>query len=190
MSAHQFLWLDLETTGLDPDKCRILEWAAVLANDGPDGDMSAVEEYTGVIGFGCSAYGAGFKDLGAAMAEMDPFVVNMHTKNGLIQECTDSTDTLEEAESFLLGLAAELGAPRSIILAGASVHFDLSFLRVHMPRFAELLSHRCFDVSTLKMAEQSWAGAPFAKAKAHRALPDILESLQQAAVIRAARWAK
>ena len=179
---NQFLWLDLETTGLDPRECKILEWAAVLANDGPDGDMSTAEEYTSVIGIDG-------KEWEAIQRDVDPFVFEIHTKNGLWAECIESTVTLAESEEFLLELCD--GAPeRSIILAGASVHFDHGFLVAHMPRFAKLLSHRCFDVSTLKMANKSWGAMPFAKAEAHRALPDILESLQQAAAIRAARWAK
>lgn len=78
--------------------------------------------------------------------------------------------------------------PRSVVLAGSTVAFDQSFLRVHMPGLAELLSHRCFDVSTLKMADRAWADQPFKKAEAHRAMPDILESLKHAKEIRARRW--
>jgi oligoribonuclease len=182
---HSYLWLDLETTGLDPNKCRILEWAAVLAADDREGDMSVVEQFSDVIGFGCAVEGADFSGLRAAQAEMDPFVTDMHTDNGLIAECINSTSTLAEAEQFLVDLVTDMGAGKGqIVLAGSTVAFDLSFLRVHMPRFAHFLSHRCFDVSTLKMAERDWAGQPFKKAEAHRALPDVLESLAHAAEIR------
>jgi oligoribonuclease len=158
----------------------------VLAADDATGDMSVVESYDGVIGFGCAVEGGGFSDLGAAMAEMDDYVKAMHTKNGLIQACTDSSETLADAEELLLGMVESLGAkPRQIVLAGSTVHFDLGFIRVHMPRFAEYLSHRCFDVSTLKLAERDWGGKPFKKAEAHRALPDVLESLEHAKEIRA-----
>lgn len=183
--SHSFLWLDLETTGLDPHKCRILEWAVVLAADDREGDMSVVESFDNVIGFGLAVEGGDFEQLKAAKAEMDPYVLNMHTKNGLLQDCIDSDETLASAEDFLVSLVENMGATKGqIVLAGSTVAFDLGFIRVHMPRFAHYLSHRCFDVSTLKMAERDWAGQAFKKAEAHRALPDILESLEHAAEIR------
>lgn len=184
LGRHQFLWLDLETTGLDPHACRILEWAVVLAADDAEGDMSPIEQYSGVVGVFSE------KELTEVQAEMDPYVLNMHTNNGLLAEVVASESTLAESEEFLIGIANELGAkPRTIVLAGSTVAFDLGFIHVHMPRFAEFLSHRCFDVSTLKMAERAWKGEPFKKAEAHRALPDVLESLAHAAEIRARRWA-
>ncbi len=188
---HHFLWLDLETTGLDPAKCRILEWAAVLAADGRDGDMSVVESFSDVVGFGCADEGGDFSGLRAAQAEMGAFATAMHERNGLIAECINSTATIADADQFLTDLCEAQGwGPRSVILAGATVHFDQSFVRAHMPKLAALLSHRVFDVSTLKAAERDWAGEPFAKAEAHRALPDIIESLEQAAQIRkrVPRW--
>lgn len=189
---HSYLWLDLGTTGLDPNKCRILEWAAVLAADDREGDMSVVEQFSDVIGFGCAVEGADFSGLRAAQAEMDDYVTKMHTDNGLIAECVNSTETLESAEDFLVGLVESMGAGKGqIVLAGSSVaQLDRPFLLHHMPRFAHYLSYRCFDVSSLKMAERDWAGQPFEKAEAHRALPDVLESLAHAAEIRAkvGRW--
>jgi oligoribonuclease len=188
---HSYLWCDLETTGLDPTKCRILEWAVVLAADDREGDMSVVESFTDVIGFGCAIEGGGFAELGKAQQEMDAYVTKMHTDNGLIAECTASANTLADAEEFLVGLVESMGAkPKQIVIAGSTPAFDLSFIRVHLPRFAAYLSHRTFDVSTLKMAERDWADEAFKKAEAHRALPDILESLEHAKEIRTRidRW--
>lgn len=179
---HHFLWLDLETTGLDPNKCRILECAALLADDGIDGDMSP--------GYGVSFVSAIRQSDDAWIEEMDPFVRDMHTRNGLIEACQgDDARELTEVEDALVALASELiTGPRTVVLAGSTVAFDQGFLRVHMPRLAELLSHRCFDVSTLKMADRAWADQPFKKAEAHRAMPDVLESLEHAAEIRGRRW--
>jgi oligoribonuclease len=175
---HTYLWLDLETTGLDPHTCTILEWAVVLAADDADGDMQPVEQYSSVIG------------TGVAILEMDAVVTKMHTANGLLADCAVSDTTLAESEDFLIEL---VGGPetRGVVLAGASVHFDLAFLRVHMPRFARCLSHRVLDVTTLKLAERAW-GEGFADATviAHRALSDVLVSLSEARVIRARRWTR
>lgn len=177
---HQFLWLDLETTGLDPHRCRILEWAAVLAADDQDGDMQPINKFDSVI----------HVDPGDALPEMDDYVRKMHTNNGLLAECYAGGASLSESEDFLIEL---VGGPstRGVILAGASVHFDLGFLRVHMQRFAACLSHRVLDVRTLKLAENAWGdGIADATVAAHRALSDVLVSLSEARVIRARRWAR
>lgn len=176
-AKHQFLWLDLETTGLDPHRCRILEWAVVLAADDRDGDMQPIEQYSSVI----------HVETGAELPEMDDYVRKMHTENGLLAECFAGGATLAESEAFLVELVGG-EATRGVVLAGGSVHFDLGFLRVHMPRFARCLSHRVFDVSTLKAAERTW-GEDIGDTKGgHRALSDVLVSLSEARVLRARRW--
>lgn len=172
MASHEFMWCDFETTGLLPGQCQILEWAVVLAADDRDGDMQPIHEYQSVIHVS-----------DPAALEMDPYVRNMHTVNGLLAECVSSDTSLEESDDFLAGVCADLGAKeRSIALAGASVHFDLAFARVHLPRFAEFLSHRVFDVSTLKRSLEAWGprGAKIKREPAHRALTDVLESLDEA----------
>lgn len=182
---HEFLWLDLETTGLDPHNDQILEWAIVLADDGAAGDLSPVHQFSGVVDPWNDA--DAMRD---AIEGMHSIVQNMHARNGLFEAVAREGTPLAEAEDFLLSVCVELGAkPRQVVLAGSTVAFDLGFVRVHMPRFAEYLSHRTFDVSTLKQADVAWGGVPFAKAEAHRALPDVLESLAHAAAIKARRWA-
>src|SRR5690606_27766948 len=102
--------------------------------------------------------------------KMDPCVRDMHTRNGLLSECMASSTTLEESDEFLHSLCVELTGsdkPRGMVLAGGSVHFDLAWSRVHLPRFASCLSHRVFDVSTLKIAERTY-GEPFDSIKGDR----------------------
>ncbi len=204
MNKHNFLWLDLETTGLDPRAGHILEWAAVLAADDRDGDMSPIAQYSGVIRAKIEPLSEKSHDYTHKIVlagderdviEIDPFVLAMHTRNDLWKDCEGSDTSLADSEEFLVQLCVELAGvpePKGIVLAGASVHLDLSWIREHMPRLAKCLSHRVFDVSTLKLANQSWGGVPFAKAEAHRALPDILESLEQAAAVKrsVAQWAQ
>lgn len=170
-----YLWLDLETTGTDPTRHRILEIAAVIVDE----DLSIKAWVNYVIN----------QDGQAWLDEMIPVVREMHTRNGLIDDCLNGVGTdLAGAETAALYLASELGDD-PIVLAGSTVAFDRGFIIEHMPALGALLSHRCFDVSTLKMAERDWCGGAFRKAEAHRALPDVLESLQQAREIRSRRFA-
>lgn len=180
MSAHEFLWFDLETTGLNPQEDCILEMGGALVNDGPGGDFEVVDTFDTVIQ----------PSYMPALANMDPFVVNMHTKLGLLAAVNAGEGvSLADAEQFLCDLIPE---GSKVVLAGHSVHFDLGFVRVHMPKFAARCSHRVFDVSTLKHAEFAWgdsghlltpAGGP-----AHRALADVLESISSARAFKARRY--
>jgi oligoribonuclease len=178
MRQFEFIWFDLETTGLNnaPEFSKpgdlyagghVLEFAAVVAADDREGDLLAVDEVSGVIHHVAD-------DL-----KMSEFVHSMHTRNGLLAEVEASTLTLAAADQQLADFCESLGVqPRGVSLAGNSVHFDLSWARVHMPRFASFLSHRVFDVSTLLRAGEAWIpGYKKEKAEAHRALDDVLESL-------------
>jgi len=176
MTAHEFLWLDLETTGLDPRTGRVLEFAAVLCEDARGDDFVVTDSYTGVIHATPAQLDA---------CAIDAYVRKMHDANGLWRDVAASTTRLAEVDLFLAELAATLtgGRKRAVVLAGNSVHFDLAWCRVHFPSFAEYLSHRVFDVSTLVRAVESWAPNPVQwppPDSEHRALGDILRSIKLA----------
>ncbi len=188
---HEFIWLDLETTGLDPDREIVLEFGVILAADDRDGDMLPVQEFQSVI----TPYAYGKertvpeRSPDRILAEMHSKVRTMHTKNGLLAELErpELCCSISEADDFLFALAGE-GLPS---LAGNSVHFDLSFIRKHMPRFASRLNHRVFDVSTLIRAEKTYGDSVeqiTTRADAHRALDDARASLATARAFRARRF--
>lgn len=181
MQAHQFLWFDLETTGLDPATGRVLEFAAVLCEDARGDDFAVVQQFSGVVHVAPDELRA---------LPIDLAVMKMHHANGLWAAVRESTTTIAEVDAFLSALADSItgGRKRAITLAGSSVHFDLAWCRVHMPAFAEYLSHRVFDVATLRRAVDSWAPAPveWPRRDAHRALDDVLASIAEARVARAA----
>lgn len=174
-----YLWLDLETTGLDPEKNVILE-VAVLATDEHLHQVSAACSW--VVWFGQTG-----------VLDMDDFVREMHTKNGLLAELPKAMLQLPAIESCLMAFVREVfgesredqvapGVPLASkpILAGSSIHFDRSFIKKHMPHFDGMLHYRHFDVSTLKMAAKTLYGLTTPKAEAHRALADVQESLAHA----------
>lgn len=168
-----YIGIDLETTGLDPRKDRIIEVAAVIL----DKNFDELDAYNELVE--CPV---------ECVRSAHPRVINMHLANGLF--CRDSLghlyqeDTGEmtprpivEVESDLLDFA-QLQLLEKPILVGSSVHFDRAFLEHWMPAFAAKLSHRQVDDRTIKQlapglfpSGESPKGTP--KEQQHRALSDI-----------------
>lgn len=168
--SDTLLWLDLETTGLEPRSETILEIAAFTASMEKPFDLHPL--YEDVLH--CDP---------RVKAGVDPIVRGMHTTNGLWEACEKSTRTLLEAD---LNLSLLIGNPEhSVILAGSSVHFDHAFIKVHMPLTALRLSHRHYDVSAVKLFAQSLGMEKFKKGNAHRAAADVMESVEHAKAISA-----
>lgn len=170
----KLLWLDLETTGLDPRECKVLEVAVMQADFAKPFVVEplyhAVIQHDGV--------------------NLSPFILDMHTKNGLLTECV-VLDALriEEADAALEALVPqETERSEMPVLAGSSIHFDHDFIRVHLPNFAKLLSHRHYDVSAIKLFCESIGMQKLPRAEAHRAQADVLESIDHAQ--RCAEWVK
>lgn len=199
---HQFTWTDVETTGLNAAVDLLLEIAVVLAEDGPGGSCAPVDAFTAVVAVDFHETTAGLVAkyrglpnwLGVAdlAPVLDPYVATMHTDNGLIDECrSDDAKPLSEVDRDLAAWLVERGATkRSCMLAGNSVHFDLGFCRAHLPITAALLSHRVGDVTAMRLGWEAAGGAavPNNMPENHRALDDIVASLQNYAGMRAV-WA-
>ena len=168
--SETLLWLDLETTGLEPRDNSILEVAAFTAP--LDNPFTLTPLYESVLRY------EGSQEL------LDPTVLEMHTKNGLLDECTRTDVTLFHAEEAILSRLPTNDHP--FILAGSSVHFDHSFLRYWMHGFNKRISHRHYDVSAIKLFAQSLGMPKLPKAEAHRAAADVMESVAHAKAV--AQW--
>jgi len=163
-------WMDLEMTGLDVDSDVIVEIATLITDDdlnviaeGPDLVLSAPEE---------------------ALAAMDEVVVNMHTKSGLLNAIRASKVTVAEAEAATLEfLKQHSPEANKLPLCGNSIGTDRRFLLRYMPSIEDHLHYRCIDVSTIKELARRWYPAAYKaapeKAKGHRALDDIEESVAE-----------
>lgn len=163
-------WMDLEMTGLDPAVDVIVEIATLITDDnlelvaeGPDLVVSTPPE---------------------ALASMQDVVVEMHTKSGLLDEIKASTLSLEAAGEMTLAFLKEhIDKPRTVPLCGNSIGVDRRFLAAQLPEVEHFLHYRSIDVSTIKELARRWNSKAFQqapkKAKGHRALDDIRESLDE-----------
>lgn len=167
MAEQLLLWCDTETTGLDPEKGYLLEVALVITTP----TLVVVDKASWVIGH----------DLEQAYAAADDYVKAMHDANGLwldVAEGKPLAQVRDEALKF-----AQRTAPRAP-LCGQSPQFDRAWLRRHMSDLERHWNHQHFDVTTLTHAAAFW-GAPIPRTEvAHRALPDILESIHMAQAVR------
>lgn len=181
-AATHYLWLDLETTGLELSRDRIMEVAAIFTG-------------TDLVELGRNHIVLPLDDIGWERLRGNPFVLGMHAKSGLLAECAERKDVdghaLHTADRYLADLIGRLvpaGVEANIRLAGSGVsHFDLAFVRRWMPRTMEHLDWRPFDVGQM----EEWflhCGLPTyddvhpgEKArKTHRAMDDIEYHLDEA----------
>ena len=173
-------WMDLEMTGLDPDRHVIVEIATLLTND----DLEIIAEGPDLV----------IHQPEEAMAEMDDFVRKMHTKSGLLPEIEASTVTLEDAIAETMAFLNEhIPQARTVPLCGNSIGTDRRFLAKYANEIEEFLHYRSVDVSTIKELSRRWypdvlANAP-EKSLGHRALDDIRESINELVYYRSSVFA-
>jgi len=165
--GSRLIWLDLEMTGLDPDRDAILEIATVVTDEtleivaeGPNIAIHQSEE---------------------VLKEMDEWSKDQHERSGLIARVRSSPYTCEEAREktleFLSGHCSKQESP----LCGNSILKDRQFVMRHMPRLEEFLHYRNIDVSTIKELVRRWYPdiPAYTKQNAHLALKDIRESINE-----------
>jgi oligoribonuclease len=172
----RLVWIDCEMTGLDYVADALIEIACVVT----DFELNPLGEGVDLI----------IKPPAEAVAQMDEFVQSMHEKSGLTRQL-DSGITLHEAEEQVLAYVREHCTEGSRPpLAGNTVATDRAFISRDMPQLDAFLHYRIVDVSSIKELARRWYprayfGAP-AKRGNHRALADILESIEELRYYRAA----
>ncbi|RMF86340.1 MAG: oligoribonuclease [Nitrospirae bacterium] len=163
----RMFWLDLEMTGLDVERCVILEVAAIVT----DLELRTLEEYTQVV-----------HQPPEALAAMDAWCVKTHGESGLTREVRSGGRPLPEVEDALLALVdRHFGPQERVVLCGNSIHQDRRFVERHLPRLAERLHYRMVDVSSFKEVFRSRWGIRWEKSNNHRALQDTRESIRELA---------
>ena len=173
--AWMLVWMDLEMTGLDHTSEVIVEIATIVTDD----DLAIIAEGPDLV----------IHQPDDVLARMDPFVVDMHTRSGLLDQIRASTSTLEEAGQLTLAFIKEhVPEPRTVPLCGNSIGTDRRFLAAYLPDIEEYLHYRSVDVSSIKELVRRWYPDVLAqrgwKAGTHRALDDIRESLAELRLYR------
>ncbi len=173
LSDQNLVWIDLEMTGLSPERDRIIEIAVVVtdANLGcrTEGPVLAVHQSD------------------ATLDAMDAWNKGTHGRSGLIERVKASTvDEASAAAQVIAFLQRYVPAGKSP-MCGNSICQDRRFLANHMPELEAFFHYRNLDVSTLKELAKRWKPeimAGFKKAQAHTALADIQESIDELAYYR------
>ncbi len=166
--ARNLIWLDLEMTGLDPDKDAILEIATVVT----DGQLNVLAEGP------CLAV----HQPDAVLDGMDPWCVEQHGKSGLTRRCRESKTSVLDAQARTLEFLAPLCAPGKSPLCGNTIGQDRRFLVRYMPRLHDFFHYRSIDVSSIKELVSRWypeAKYQHAKTKQHLSLADVHESIEE-----------
>ena len=169
------VWMDLEMTGLDHTTDVIVEIATLVTDD----DLQIVAEGPDLV----------VHQTDDVLARMDPFVVDMHTKSGLLDMIKASTISLDEAGAATLAFIQEhVPESRSVPLCGNSIGTDRRFLAAYLPTIEEYLHYRSVDVSSIKELVRRWYPDVLTqrgwKQGSHRALDDIRESVSELQLYR------
>ena len=175
-STDRIVWVDCEMTGLDLGSDALVEVAAVVT----DSELNVLGEGVDVV----------IAPPAEALEQMGDFVRAMHTTSGLLPALEHGT-TLADAQAQVLDYVRTwVPEPGKAPLAGNSVGTDKAFLDRDMPELVGHLHYRIVDVSSIKELARRWYprvyfAAP-AKNGGHRALADILESIDELRYYRAA----
>ncbi len=165
MKRAKLLWIDLEMTGLDPEKDRILELAAIATG----WDLEPIAEMTAVV-----------RAPDSLMEERmvgEFWEKNSESRNALIVQNATGKSALEVERQLLAFIDQYFG--QEIILAGNSIHQDRKFIDREWPEVAKRLHYRMLDVSAWKVYFEGAKGKKFIKREAHRALDDIQGSIEE-----------
>jgi oligoribonuclease len=164
------VWLDMEMSGLDPQRERIIEIATILT----DGQLTEIAIGPELV----------IHQPDDILAVMDDWNTKHHGASGLTERVRQSQITDADAEAQTVAfIDAHVSARERPVLAGNSIHQDRRFIRRYMPALEKRLHYRMVDVSTIKELARRWYPQVTAKQPAkrdtHRALDDIRESIDE-----------
>ena len=163
MKKAKLLWIDLEMTGLDPKKDKILEVAAIAT----DMKLNEIARMTAVVKV----------DEGLMERRMQGefWEKNSEARAALFVQ-NENGEPIEAVEKKLLNFLDRYFS-KEVYLAGNSIHQDRKFIENEMPLLNQRLHYRMLDVSAWKIYFENALHKKFTKPEAHRALDDIEGSI-------------
>jgi oligoribonuclease len=168
LNDQNLVWIDLEMTGLDTERDRIIEIAVVVT------DAQVTQRVEGPV--------FAIHQSDAVLDAMDAWNKGTHGKSGLIDRVKASTVDEAAAEATVIAWLAQFVPPGKSPMCGNSICQDRRFLARSMPRLEAFFHYRNLDVSTLKELARRWQPGlmdGFKKAQSHTALADIHESIDE-----------
>ncbi len=161
---RNYLWVDLEMSGLDVEKCRVLEAAAIVADD----NFQVKEEYHAVV-----------FQAPEVLAAMDEWCTKTHGESGLSALVPQGKPESQVEQELLELIARHFKDNDPVILCGNSIGQDRKFIDRWMGRLGARLHYRMVDVSSFKEIFKSRYGVEVVKKGGHRAVDDIRESMAE-----------
>ncbi|MDT8448898.1 MAG: oligoribonuclease [Wenzhouxiangellaceae bacterium] len=168
LHESRLVWIDLEMTGLDVRRDRIIEIATIVT----DAELEEVAEGPNIA----------IRATDDELSGMDEWNTRTHTASGLVQRCLESHVDTRAAERETLAFLSELVPPGASPMCGNSICQDRRFLARLMPELEAFFHYRNLDVSTLKELARRWApdiAEGIEKESGHQALADIRESIEE-----------
>jgi oligoribonuclease len=167
--SDYIVWVDCEMTGLEVTIDEICEIGVVVT----DGELNVLDPGLQLV----------IKPSAKALKNMGDFVRQMHTDSGLIEEIPKGISIAKAEKKVLEYIKQWVPEERTAPLAGNSIGTDRMFLNRQMPALDKFLHYRNIDVSSLKELSRRWFPRVYfqlpKKTGNHRALADILESIQE-----------
>ena len=167
-NTNALVWMDLEMTGLDPEKDRIIEMATIIT----DGDLRIVAE--GPV--------LAIHQEQELLDSMDEWNTRTHNRTGLVPKVKASRITERQAEIETLDFIQRHTYKNRAPLCGNSICQDRRFLYKYMPELSTWLHYRNVDVTSFKEVARHWAPSilpGFEKRAVHQALEEIKESIEE-----------
>jgi oligoribonuclease len=168
LNEFRLVWLDMEMTGLDPERERIIEVAVVVTEP----DLTVVAEGPVLV----------IHQPDSLLDAMDSWNRSTHSKSGLTDKVKASTMTEEQAQDELIAFLSQYVPAGKSPLCGNTVSQDRRFMFKYMPKLEQFFHYRTVDVSTLKELARRWKPEllkGFEKRSKHEALADIYESIDE-----------
>jgi oligoribonuclease len=167
VAAH-LVWLDMEMTGLDPERERIIEMATIVT----DSDLNVVAEGPVIV----------IRQPESLLEAMDDWNQRQHGASGLLDRIRTIGVSEREAEATALAFLERHVEKKRSPLCGNTIWQDRRFLARYMPTLESYLHYRMIDVSSIKELVQRWRpdiAAGYVKRNEHTALADVRESIDE-----------